>query len=41
MKPALCLALVGAESTGKTALAASLAAYLAERTGHRVAWVPE
>lgn len=36
-----CVAIVGAESTGKTQLAQDLAAALAERTGQRVAWVPE
>jgi nicotinamide riboside kinase len=36
-----CVAIVGAESTGKTRLAQDLAAALAERTGQRVAWVPE
>jgi nicotinamide riboside kinase len=38
---ALRVAIVGAESTGKTTLAQALAARLAARTGHRVAWVPE
>ncbi len=38
---ALRIALVGAESTGKTTLAATLAARLAQDTGLRVAWVPE
>jgi nicotinamide riboside kinase len=38
---ALCIALVGAESTGKTTLAAALAYRLAQDTGLRVAWVPE
>jgi nicotinamide riboside kinase len=37
----LCIALLGAESTGKTTLAAALAARLAQDTGLRVAWVPE
>lgn len=37
----LCIAIVGAESTGKTSLAASLAQHLATDTGRRVAWVPE
>lgn len=35
------VALVGAESTGKTALAQALAARLAQDTGLPVAWVPE
>ena len=35
------IALVGAESTGKTALAAELAAALERRTGKRCTWVPE
>ena len=39
--PALCIAIVGAESTGKTTLAAALAPRLAADTGLRVAWVPE
>ena len=38
---ALTIAIVGAESTGKTTLAAGLAAQLARDTGLRVAWVPE
>ena len=38
---ALCIAIVGAESTGKTSLAQSLAQRLAADTGRRVAWVPE
>lgn len=38
---ALRIAIVGAESTGKTTLAAALAAALAEATGLRTAWVPE
>ncbi len=37
----LRIALLGAESTGKTTLAAALAARLASDTGLRVAWVPE
>jgi nicotinamide riboside kinase len=37
----MLIALVGAESTGKTTLAAALAARLAQDTGLRVAWVPE
>ncbi len=36
-----CIAIVGAESTGKTQLAQALADALRERTGQRVAWVPE
>jgi nicotinamide riboside kinase len=36
-----CIAIVGAESTGKTQLAQQLADALRERTGQRVAWVPE
>jgi nicotinamide riboside kinase len=38
---ALCIALLGAESTGKTTLAAALAPRLAQDTGLRVVWVPE
>jgi len=38
---ALCIAIVGAESTGKTSLAARLAQQLGADTGLRVAWVPE
>lgn len=38
---ALLVAIVGAESTGKTTLAAALAESLARQTGRRVAWVPE
>jgi nicotinamide riboside kinase len=38
---ALRIALLGAESTGKTSLAAALAPRLAQDTGLRVAWVPE
>ena len=38
---ALTIAIVGAESTGKTTLAAALAQRLAADTGLRVAWVPE
>jgi len=38
---ALCIAILGAESTGKTTLAAALAPRLATDTGLRVAWVPE
>lgn len=41
MAEALCVAIVGAESTGKTSLAAALAKQLAQATGLRVAWVPE
>jgi nicotinamide riboside kinase len=37
----LRIALIGAESTGKTTLAAALAARLAQDTGLRVTWVPE
>ncbi|CAD5374572.1 Ribosylnicotinamide kinase [Rubrivivax sp. A210] len=39
--PALRIAIVGAESTGKTTLAQTLAARLGAETGRRVAWVPE
>ncbi len=35
------IAIVGAESTGKTTLAAALAQALAQQTGRRVAWVAE
>jgi nicotinamide riboside kinase len=35
------VAIVGAESTGKTTLAATLAGRLAQETGLRVTWVPE
>jgi len=35
------IAIVGAESTGKTTLASQLAARLAQDTGRAVAWVPE
>ncbi len=38
---ALRIAIVGAESTGKTSLAAALAPRLADETGLAVAWVPE
>lgn len=38
---AVCIAIVGAESTGKTQLAAALAQALARDTNRRVAWVPE
>ncbi|MCY7314546.1 MAG: ATP-binding protein [Rubrivivax sp.] len=41
MSTALCIALVGAESTGKTVLAQALATRLVAATGRRVAWVPE
>ena len=41
MAEALRVAIVGAESTGKTTLAAQLASRLAQDTGRRVAWVPE
>ena len=41
MPEALCIAIVGAESTGKTTLAAALAQRLAADTGRPVAWVPE
>ena len=38
---ALIIAILGAESTGKTTLAAALATRLALDTAQRVAWVPE
>ena len=38
---ALVIAILGAESTGKTTLAAALATRLALDTAQRVAWVPE
>lgn len=38
---ALVVAVVGAESTGKTALAQALAEHLAATTGRRCTWVPE
>jgi len=38
---ALLIAIVGAESTGKTVLAAALAARVADETGLRCTWVPE
>jgi nicotinamide riboside kinase len=38
---AVVIAIVGAESTGKTALAQALAGRLAQETGWRVTWVPE
>ena len=41
MADAICVAIVGAESTGKTTLAATLAQRLAQQNGLRVAWVPE
>ncbi|MBI5258377.1 MAG: ATP-binding protein [Burkholderiales bacterium] len=41
MSPALCIAIVGAESTGKTWLARAATARLAEATGLRCTWVPE
>jgi nicotinamide riboside kinase len=41
MIEALRIAIVGAESTGKTTLASQLAPRLAQDTGLRVAWVPE
>lgn len=41
MSGALRIAVVGAESTGKTTLAAALAAALAQDGRRRVAWVPE
>jgi len=39
--PGLRIAIVGAESTGKTVLAADLAGRLGQATGLRTAWVPE
>ena len=39
--PALLIAIVGAESTGKSALAQDLTLRLTEATGLRCAWVPE
>jgi nicotinamide riboside kinase len=39
--PSLLVALLGAESTGKTTLAATLAQQLARETGTAVTWVPE
>jgi nicotinamide riboside kinase len=39
--PALVVAIVGAESTGKTALAQALAQRITEDTGLRATWVPE
>ena len=41
MAQAHIIAIVGAESTGKTTLAAALAQQLSVQTGLRVAWVPE
>ena len=41
LSAAVCIAIVGAESTGKTQLAADLAQALSHHTGRRVAWVPE
>jgi nicotinamide riboside kinase len=41
MTPAICIAVLGAESTGKSTLAQALASGLAQTTGKRVAWVPE
>ena len=41
MAEAIRIAIIGAESTGKTTLAAALAPRLAQATGLRVAWVPE
>ena len=41
MADAIRIAIVGAESTGKTTLAAALAPRLAADTGLRAAWVPE
>jgi len=41
MAEAIRIAIVGAESTGKTTLASQLASRLAQDTGHAVAWVPE
>jgi len=41
MPEAIGIAIVGAESTGKTTLAQTLATRLAAGTGQRVAWVPE
>lgn len=38
---ALVIAIVGAESTGKTALAAALAGRIAQETGLAATWVPE
>ena len=41
MAEPLVIAIVGAESTGKTALARTLAERLADRTGLHCTWVPE
>jgi nicotinamide riboside kinase len=41
MAEAICIGINGAESTGKTTLAAELAAALGKATGQSVAWVPE
>ncbi len=41
MSGALRIAIVGAESTGKTALAQALAEHLAAHTGLKTTWVPE
>jgi nicotinamide riboside kinase len=41
MNSALVIAIVGAESTGKTALAQALAVRVASETGLRCTWVPE
>ena len=41
MDKTLLIAIVGAESTGKTMLAQALAARIAQLTGLRTAWVPE
>ncbi len=40
-EPGRCIAIVGAESTGKTTLAAALAERLRAEQAGRVAWVPE
>ena len=41
MDKTLRIAIVGAESTGKTTLAQALAKHIAQLTGLRSAWVPE
>lgn len=41
MPESICIGINGAESTGKTTLAADLAAALGQATGQPVAWVPE
>ncbi len=41
LEPGACIAIVGAESTGKTTLAAALAERLRAAGHGRVAWVPE